>query len=349
MQGIITVVTIKRLAEMAGVSPSTVVNVLHGRTHIVKDATFRRVQKVIKEADYIPNMGGRLLKNRESRIIGVIITYSHRDEGNIVHDPFHSEIIGVLEQEIRARGYFMMLYTSVNAAESIHMAKSWQVDGLIVIGGFAEDFSLFIQKISIPTVFIDGYFFNDGLPYVNVGLEDRHGAFLITEYLIHKGHRRIAHLSVGDPTPPIGSGLERLMGYRDAMKQYKLPVSPSDYIPISYKFGERHEFYKKFAQKNLKKYSALFFFSDFYAVDAMAFFYDMGIRVPSDISICGFDNNIFAAQSRPRLSTVCQSVCDKAMHAVAQLFRLIKKEPLENRVIRLGVSVHHGDSVQDLS
>jgi len=340
-------ITIKQLAAKAGVSPSTVVNVLHGRSNKVKEETFKHVQKIIKEAEYVPNMGGCLLKNQESRIIGVIITWARRDEENIIQDPFFSEIIGVLEHEIRIRGYFMMLYISESAAECIKMAKSWLVDGLIMLVGLADDCSLFMRKINMPIVFIDSYFHDDGLPYVNVGLEDRQGAFLMTEYLIRKGHRRIATLADGNPVA--GSGLERLNGCRDALKQYGLPVDTLDYVSISYKHSERHEFYRKFVLTKMRKYSALFFFSDFYAVDAITCLFDMGIHVPDDISICGFDNNIFASQSRPRLCTVCQSVSDKAIYAVAQLFRLIAKEPLENRIIRLGVSLCEGDSVKDLS
>jgi LacI family transcriptional regulator len=240
----------------------------------------------------------------------------------------------------------MMLYTSESAAEGIRMAKSWLVEGIIVLGGLADGCSLFMRKTNIPLVFIDAYFHDDGLPYVNVGLEDRRGAFLMTEYLIHKGHRRIAFFVDGNPVA--GSGLERLSGYRDALRQYKLPVYDEDYIPISYKYTERHDFLREFARSRLKNYSALFFFSDFYAVDALTFFSDMNIRVPGDISICGFDGNIFASQCRPRLTTVRQVVSDKAIQGVAQLFRLIRKEPLENRIIRLGVSLSEGDSVKTL-
>jgi LacI family transcriptional regulator len=339
-------VTVKQLAAMAGYSPSTIMNVLHGRTHKVKPETLKRIQQVIKETEYVPNMGGRLLGNRGSRLIGVIITWARRNEENIVQNPFFSEIIGALEHEIRSCGYFMMLYTSESAAEGIRMAKSWLVEGIIVLGSLADGCSLFMRRTNIPLVFIDAYFNDDGLPYVNVGLEDRRGAFLMTEYLIRRGHRRIAFLADGDPI--VGSGLERLFGYRDALEQYKLPVFDEDYIPLSYKCTERHDFLREFARHKLKTYSALFFYSDFYAVDAIAFFSDINIRVPDDISICGFDGNIFASQCRPRLTTVRQVVSDKAIQGAAQLFRLIRKEPLENPIIRLGVSLSEGDSVKTI-
>ena len=93
-------VTIKDMAEMAGVAPTTVSNVLHGRTKKMSKETLARVQKVIDECQYVTNMGARLLANYGSRIIGVIISYGRREEQNAIQDPFFSEVIGALEKEI---------------------------------------------------------------------------------------------------------------------------------------------------------------------------------------------------------------------------------------------------------
>ena len=127
-------VTIKDMAEMAGVAPTTVSNVLHGRTKKMSKETLARVQKVIDECQYVTNMGARLLANYGSRIIGVIISYGRREEQNAIQDPFFSEVIGALEKEIRLNGYFMMLYTSGNVEESLKIASSWNIEGLVVLG-----------------------------------------------------------------------------------------------------------------------------------------------------------------------------------------------------------------------
>jgi LacI family transcriptional regulator len=338
-------VTIKQLAKMAGVSPSTVMNVVHGRTHKVNDETLARVRKIIADTNYVTNMGGRLLKKRDSRLIGVVITWALREEQNVGQDPFFGEIIGALEREIRSHGYVMMLYTSGNVDESIAMAKSWLVEGLIVLGCLPDDCACFVRRSPIPLVFIDSYFHDDGLPYINVGLDDRRGGYLITEYLIRQGHRRVAFLA-NNGRPPSGLDGERLAGYQDALHDNGLPVADGDYFPISHRDDERHDFLCSFAASVMRRYSALVFSSDFLAVDAMVTLYDLGIRVPVDVSICGFDDNIFAAKSRPRLTTVRQVVPDKAIHAVAMLLRLIRQEPLEQRICRLGVSLTIGDSVR---
>ena len=89
--------------------------------------TLRRVQQVIEESNYVSNMGARLLANYGSRLIGVIVTYDRSRDQSAVQDPFYSEIIGALEEEIRKNEYFMLLYTSANVDESVRMASAWNV------------------------------------------------------------------------------------------------------------------------------------------------------------------------------------------------------------------------------
>ncbi|MDR1787193.1 MAG: LacI family transcriptional regulator [Treponema sp.] len=337
-------VTIKQIARLAGVSSSTVVNVLHGRSGKAGVETSERVRQVLRETNYVPNMGARILKTRGSRLIGVVLTWSRRAEQNAVQDPFYGELIGALEQEIRAAGYFMLLYTALNAEECMKMAGSWNVEALILLGCQKDDCSRLMRSAALPIVFIDAYFNDDGLPYTCVGLEDRKGSFMLTEYLIARGHTRIAFLA--DKAPPEGTDHERLEGFRAAMRKHGLPAGGADFISISYKQEERRAFLRAFANGRARHYSALCFSSDFYAVDALVTFYDEGILVPRDISICGFDGNIFASQCRPRLTTVKQNVTEKAVIAAAQALRLIHKEQSGANIIRLGVALAEGESVR---
>jgi LacI family transcriptional regulator len=337
-------ITVKELAAMTGVSPTTVSNVIHGRYGKMRPEIRERVQKALADTNYVSNMAGRLLSNHGSRLIGFIMMYSHRDEFNVAQDPFHGEIIGALEYRLRVSGYFMMLYTSENIEESLRMAVSWSVEGLIVLGGDADDAQRYMRNLDIPIVFIDNYFHNDGVPYINVGLDDFRGGYLMARHLLERGHRRIAFLA--DADPPVGVDQQRLQGYRKALEEYG--ISGGDFVPLSYRQAARREFLAGFAREKLRDYSALFFASDFYALEAMCLFYDMGIQVPKDVSLAGFDGSVYSVQCRPRLSTVRQNVSQKADHAVTQLLRLIRGEPIETPNIRLGVTLQPGDSVADL-
>ncbi|MBS7577370.1 MULTISPECIES: LacI family DNA-binding transcriptional regulator [unclassified Enterococcus] len=337
-------ITIKDLAKIAGVSPTTVSNVLNGRFQKVSDETLTRVQAVIEETNYVSNMGGRLLANHGSRIIGVIINYNRsRLELSIAQTPFHSELIGFLEESIRNNNYYMMLHTSMNYEESVRMACAWNVEGLIVLGGNANEIEAFLQATDIPVVFIDSYA-NPKLPnYYNVGLADFEGARLMTSYLIDAGFKRIGFLA--DMVVPDGVDAERLKGFKRAYQEHKLTCQPNYFIPIDYRKTIRHQMLEQFINNDLSKYDALFFASDYYAVDTMNLFLDAGIKVPEQISITGFDNNILSEQSRPRLTTVSQNILEKGQTAVEMLLKIIRAEKIAKSNIALPVKLIERQSV----
>ena len=337
-------ITIKGIAELAGVSPTTVSNVINGREQKMSPDTLDKVRKVLAETDYVSNMAGRLLANHGSRIIGVIMLNARRDEKNAIQDPFLSEIIGALEHEIRINGYFMMLYTAASVEESLRMAAAWNVEGLIVLGSNAEDSQKFMRSKKIPLVFIDSYFHDDGFEYINVGLDDYRGGYLMADYLASQGHRRIAFLA--DAKVPEGVDFERLEGCKAALAEHGVVFRESDFIHIDSHYKKRHQTLSAFARTRLSQYTALFFASDFYAVDSINFFMDQGISIPQDISVAGFDDNIYAIQIRPRLTTVHQDVSQKAAHAVQQVLKVIRKQETNPRDVRLPVFLVVRDSVK---
>ncbi|MDR1643090.1 MAG: LacI family transcriptional regulator [Clostridiales bacterium] len=336
-------VTIKEIAAMAGVSPSTVANVLHGRTEKVSKATFEKVRMLLAETNYTSNMAARILGNYDSRIIGVIVTWARRDEQNIAQDPFFAEIIGKLEQNIRESGYYMMLYTSASVDEALKMAASWNIEGLIVLGCLADDCAAFVKGTNMPIVFIDAYFHDDGLTYGNVGFQDFRGAFMMTEYLVSQGHKRMAFLA--DGAPPMGADFERLKGFKASLQKNDLAFQAGDYIPISHRREERHALLRSLLKGRLMGFSALFFSSDFYAVDAMNLLQDEGVKVPGEMSVCGFDDNILAIQSRPKLTTVRQDVSKKASLATDLLIRQIKGKRVDSLEIQLEASLSIRESI----
>jgi LacI family transcriptional regulator len=341
--------SIKKIAALAGVSPSTVSNALHGRSHKMKAETLERVRKLIDENNYVSNMSGRTLGRYGSKIIAVVINYERRDELNAMQDPFLGEIIGALEHEIRTAGFFLMLYISAEVDESLRMAASWNAEGLIAISYNAESCRRFIRgagKLEIPLVFIDACYQGGGT-FFNVGLRDREGGFMMTDYLARQGHRRIAFL--GHRPAPVGVDQERFLGYREALAEHGLPFAEDDYARVSLQPEERRRALKSFIKKRLPGYSALFFSSDYLAADSINIFRDEGVRVPEDVSVAGFDDNIFAQQVRPRLTTVRQELPQKAFFAVKMLAALIKKEAIAENQILLPVALSIRESVDKKS
>lgn len=337
-------VTIKQIAAELNVSPTTVSNVIHSNTKEVSQQTIDRVREKIKELNYIPNMNARSLARSFSKIIGLIIRYPVMEGKNMLQDPFNSELIGVIETEVRKFGYFLMLYASDNARDIQNMAITWNVDGIISLGLNAEECKKIRDNTHIPVVFIDCYFLDDDESYVNVGLKDRECAKKITEYLIEKGHKKIAFLADNC----VGVDYERWMGYRQALEEHHIQIENNSFFHIGFGTAGIIESYANVYQR-IHEFTALFFASDYYASFAVNYFYDKGIRVPENISVVGFDDNIFARNIRPQLTTMRQNPSEKGRIAVEQMLHLIKNENIPVRNIRLDAELVVRNSVRDIS
>ncbi|MDO4343757.1 MAG: LacI family DNA-binding transcriptional regulator [Eubacteriales bacterium] len=335
-------ITIKEIAALAGVSPTTVANVLHGRTGKVSEKTYEAVKRALEENHYTPNMGARMIGNCGSRLIAVVMNFERRERVNTVQNPFFGEIIGALETEIRREGYYMLLYTSGSAEETVRLASTWNVEGIILIGLPPWKAPKIREFLKIPMVYIDTYFPDKDDGYDNVGLQDFEGGYEMTRFLIRQGHKRIAFLADGEKL--VGVDYWRYQGYCRALSENGYPGG--DYYCLPYEKSVRNEMLRQFCREHLQKYTALFFASDFYAADAVKTFHRQGIRVPEDISVAGFDDNIFAKQCQPGLTTIRQYVSEKGRVAVEKLMKLIRGEKDTPRNIKLPVELILRESVQ---
>ena len=115
---------------MLGISTTTVSNVINGKTSEVSQKTAEKVQKLLDEYDYVPNMNAKNLAQNHSRLIGIVLKRKKDKYDNIFTDPFHGELLGSLEAAIRERGYYMMLYTSEDIDEIVRNVVSWNTEGL---------------------------------------------------------------------------------------------------------------------------------------------------------------------------------------------------------------------------
>ena len=336
--------TIKEIAKELRVSTATVSNVIHGHLEKMSPDTAEMVRKKIEEYQYIPNMGARMLAKGASQMIGVITNYPNRKEKFALQDPFVSEIIGALENAIRARGYYMMLRAAQNAPEIHHIAQTWNADGLIVLGLQANQCRELANVTRKPLVFIDCYF-DPGEQYNNVGLADQEGMFKLTKYILSLGHRSIAF--IGDQPELWGVDYQRLMGHKQALEKAGIPWSPANYDYISKDYANREKDFERLS-KRIGCNTVLMFTSDYYAVEAMNYYADHGFSIPQDISITGFDDNILSNVVRPRLTTVHQDVTQKADMAVKSIVELLEGTHTEPVDIRLRTRVIRGCSVRNL-
>lgn len=334
-------VTIKDMAEMLGISTTTVSNVIHGKTSEVSQKTVERVEKILEEYEYVPNISARSLTQNSSKIIGVALKCRRDKYTNLFMDPFFGELIGALEAEIRARGYFMMIYTSNDISEIIRNVLTWNVDGLILVGMLHDDFIRIRSRYKNPMVLIDSYASREIANYVNIGLEDEEGAYEITRYLLKMGHRKIAFLADNME----GVDYTRYVGHQRALEEYGLEMEEENLLIFHPGTVERESSLRELYYR-CKNYTAFMCCSDYYAVLLMNYFMDRGIRIPEDLSITGFDNNQMSRVVRPALTTVGQDVTKKGKLAVEYLLKMIEGTEFEEWDVKLPTELVIRDSVR---
>lgn len=337
-------ITIKEMSNILGISTTTVSNVIHGKTREVSKETVKKVEKLLMEYDYVPNINARNLATNNSKIIGVAMNVMKDKYENFINDPFVSELLGAIEKSIRASGYFMMLYISDDISEILKYVSTWNVDGLVFHGIKENDGKKIRQKYKKPLVFIDSYFHDEIIDFVNVGLEDTKGAYEMTKYLIECGHKKIGFFTDNCQGPDY----HRLLGYQKALKEYGIQFKEDDVIflkPVAGKIDDSLEEIYKLSEK----YTAFLCMSDYYAVTIMNYMTDRGKRVPDELSIVGFDDNVYAQMCRPALTTVHQDVTQKGEAAIKYLLEMIQGEEAENKTVILPVRLVIRNTVKNLN
>ena len=312
--------TIKEIAELAGVSTTTVSNVIHGKTNKVSPAMIEKINRLIKETGYVQKMGLRVLSRESSQLIAVVVNFHKEFRDSLLADPFYSKVLGRIEERIRDLGYYLMVYSEKDADKIFQMVASWDIDGVIAMSFSRKNCEKIYRLTGKPVVAIDAYGEPEALgsPVFNITLDDREGGYRMTKYLLDCGYQWIKVCAGRDS----GVDHERLAGCEQAMAEYALRGQKLQFVPLGMNASRRQENYDWLRQR-MEPDTALFFLSDLYAMEAISFFYDHGIRVPADVGIAGFDNILYSRFSVPRLTTVGQDVDKKAELAVDVLMKQI--------------------------
>lgn len=309
------------IAEELGLSTATVSNVIHGKTKKISDETAKRVMELIEERQYIPNMAGILLAQNSSKIIGVFINDHEKYEGHTLDDFFISSSLNYLSTEIEAQGQFMMVKKAKNADEIIKFASMWNMDGIVVIGFCDQDYMYLRNHMRIPFVVYDGFCENPER-ILNITIDNYDGGYQVGHHFRELGHRRSLCISDNE----IGVDRERLMGFSKGFSPGTIA-----FLLIPMRKDERWQFYRQNLD-SIKKASAIFAVSDYYAIDMMCFLDEQGISVPGDISVAGFDDIPMCRMVSPTLTTVKQDGALRAKLAIEKLRELREKKNIDTEI-----------------
>ena len=304
-------VRIADLAEELGLSTATVSNVIDGKTKKISDETVKRVQALLEERQYIPNMAGILLARNDSRIIGVVVNNHEKYEGKVLEDAFVAASLNALLFELEKAGYFMMIKATQDWSEVERFASMWNMDGMVLLGFCDSDYQKIRAKMHIPFVVYDG-FFEKNRGICNLSIDNFDGGRQVGMYLKEMGHRRALLLSDND----ICSDAERMAGFREGFSD-----GETDFLEVPMNREGRYRIYRE-NQERIRACTAAFAVSDVYAAEFMHFLQERGISVPEEVSVVGFDDNALCENCFPRLTSVGQDAGERARMAVHALRRL---------------------------
>lgn len=334
--------TIKDIAKITGVSCTTISNVIHGKAGRVSAETRAKIENVIEELGYAPNMSARSLVSNSSKVIGMInhiITYDH---SNFMEDPFQSSFTGAIEQALRENGYYLMLRTVETSDELITFLRNWNVDGLFFTGIFKDRFFDVLSTLTIPIVFIDSYVHHPN--FCNVGLEDFKGSYTATRYLVSRGHKKIAFAS-----PGIRDGgvlQERFYGYKAALNEASIPFDRQLVFEHEMDIASCLELSRKLTKT--PDITGLVVTADVMAAGIISGLHQNGIRVPEDISVVGFDDISLCCMITPNLTTIHQDIYLKGKLAVEFMLQKLDGENPGKTEIILPTYLVERESVRTL-
>lgn len=288
-------VTISDVAKRARVSRSTVSRVLNGQMHHIREETRQAVLKAARELDYKPNRVARSLKTKKSHCIGVIT--------DDIDTPFLPSMLKAIEQCAFARGYSALVCNSGYEFERqkayIEMLVQRQVDGIIFAASFVSTYTQQLIDPDLPIVYAYSH-----SPYTqknSVLSDDRRAAEEAVNYLVSLGHRRIGFINGPENVIP---SQERIKGYQKALSGHCIPFSPE--LVANGEWEEPASGYKA-AREFLTRPNpptAIFAANDVMASGVIDAVHDLGMRVPADVSVMGYDDRDMARFLRPPLTTV---------------------------------------------
>ena len=299
-------VTIKDIARELNIAPSTVSRALNDHPAIKKE-TKDAVKALAEALDYQPNLLALNLLQKKSNTIGVIVP-------EITGHFFSAIITGIQDVIVDSEYNIMICLSNESYEEELTIVKRLskiQIDGVLVApSSETKNFDHFrrLQKSGIPVVVFD----RDcpGLEADKVLVDDYFGAFQAVEYLLGTGCKNIAHL--GGPLN-LSTTEQRLQGYLDALEKNKVPIN-RDYI--EHVPGFSHKDAVKATKKLLalqEQPDAIFAYNDKIAISAMHIVKKMGLQIPDEVSVLGFDDEPHSSFITPSLSTVWQPVYSMGM------------------------------------
>lgn len=311
-------VTIDDVARLAGVSKTTVSRILNGNYSQATEETKDKVLKVISELNYRPNPMARGLKQMRTNIIGIVLSN--------LSNPFWSRVLEGVEDTCRQSGYSLMVCNSSEdsgrEAELIEGLQLRQVDGIIV-NPTVNNRELFeeIVKKKYPLIVINRRI--EGLDVDDVVMDNKRGAWLAVDHLLGAGRRK--PVCVVYRPEGVSTWQDRLLGFEEAMSEKGLEVTEQQILRVDNAIGRVKAAVIAYF-KGKPDADAIFSTNNMMTLEILEGLKELGLRVPEDIALIGYDETIWAKHLNPPLTTVRQPAYEMGKIAAKNLIQKINSK-----------------------
>lgn len=307
-------VTIKDVARETGFSIATVSRVINGVNMYYSEETRRKVEEAVQKLNYTPNLNAKGLK--ESRTFNIAYMVPQIDD-------FYVEVYDAMQEVANEKGYTIVILSSNYKEEqeriNVNHIREKQYDGVVISTGLMnKDYRLHMEQLfpGIPVVFCEGMKERQNIHTVKVDVEAV--CKEATEYLLAEGHKKIAYVSAPCRFETL---TYRFKGYQDALQGQGMQLEKElIFFEKGLEKTNYNNCYK--VMKNIiskRTFTAMLVMSDWAAFCALKVANELGLKVPADLSIIGFDNLPFTEYSQPQLTTISQNsrwIGGKSIHMI---------------------------------
>lgn len=306
---------IKEVALRAGVSTATVSHVIN-HTRYVSDETTMKVEKVMKELSYSPNYLAKMLKEKKSNVVGMVVP----DVSNF----FFTEIAEAVEKKLKSEGYTMILCNTDENLEAekeqITQLQSYMVSGIIIAPTTMDyNYRRLVSSYDYPMVFIDRRLNTPQGDSVLVdGVNVTESAI---DYLIGKGHTRIGFIGGHSG---ISTTNDRYTGYLNALKKHGIAINPAYSVFGDAQMASAYALCEKLM--NLNEVTAMLVSSSLMSIGAMQYLVKNKYDIPGEIAIIGYDDYNWTSITSPPLTTIKQPTARMGELAAELLLKRINNK-----------------------
>jgi Transcriptional regulators len=333
-------ISIKDLAALAETSVASVSRVINKKPGVNPEVR-ARIERLIVEHDYRPNLIARELLQKRTRLVGILLP--------TIHSYYADRIAGIIDV-CRDHHYGTMIASArENVEEEIEnfdLMSEKQVEGIIFFAATLDDRHLAVMRLIARTIPIVCVGQEVDIPGVSSVVSDNYaGAAMAMEYLIGQGHRDIAF--IGGPDSNL-SARQRFQAYSDALKSAGIPPRTEWLRQGDFTMPSGYRETLELLDSGNARPSAVFYCNDMMAIGGFHAFQKQGVSVPDDISVVGFDDINYAEYTIPPLTTVHQNHYDVGRQAGDLLMSMRQNTTGENRRIILEQSLIVRESVRSI-